>query len=99
MLRELLDNSVVMYYPRRDHVCFSHDEDSIQKGKRGLASLEERAKILREFENEASVAPKSVYRKRVLEDGDPMQEPTLGHVPASTVFAKRMKEEALGCGG
>ena len=39
---------------------FSHDENSEQKGKRGVASLEERKKILNEFEYEVSVAPKIV---------------------------------------
>ena len=66
-----------MYHPRRDHVCFSHDENSLQKGKCGLASLEERAEILTEFENNAFVATESVYLKRIMEGGDPTQEATL----------------------
>ena len=80
MLRELPDGSAIMFHPPRDHVCFSHDENSEQKGKRGVASLEERLKILKEFGEEASIAPKSVYRKRILEVSDPTQEPTLGQV-------------------
>ena len=65
MLRELPDGSAIMFHPPRDHVCFSHDENSEQKGKRGVASLEERLKILKESarSNRLKQSPLSLRRR------------------------------------